>query len=99
MKASIRIGAAALAAAFGLWAAAPASAQAQAPAPPSAGQVQLGIQFSDQLLGIIDMDALMAKQMTATFAGQDGEIFKVEPKWRDFFLEGMSEEFKADHAA
>ena len=102
MRVAIRTASAALAVAFGVLAgAAPAAAQApaqsQTQAPPD--QVRLGVQFADQLLSIIDLDALLAKQMTTTFAGPDGEIFKIEPKWRDYFLEGMSEEFKADHAA
>jgi hypothetical protein len=109
MTASIRTGAVALAIAVGLLAGAPASAQPQAQAqvqtqaqiqaPPSPEQVRLGVQFAGQMLDVIDLNALMAKQMATTFAGQDGEIFKIEPKWRDLFLEGMTEEFKADHAA
>jgi hypothetical protein len=95
------MGAIALAAVIGLAAAQPALAQAQAPAQAQASpeQVRLGIQFADQMLNVIDLNALMAKQMATTFAGKDGEIFNIEPKWRDMFLEGMTEEFKADHAA
>jgi hypothetical protein len=100
MRVAFKQSAAALAVAFGLVTGAlPAAAQAPAPSQASPEQVQLGIQFADQLLNIIDLDALLAKEMTNTFAGSNGEIFKIEPRWRDFFLEGMSEEFKADHAA
>jgi len=100
MRASIRAGAAALAAAVGLLAGAPqASAQAPAQAPPPAEQVQLGIQFAEAMLGAMDLNAIMAKQMTSSFAGPDAELFKIEPKWQDFVVEAMSDELKADHAA
>jgi hypothetical protein len=100
MRASIRTGAAALAVAAGLLAGAPpASADVSAQAPPSAEQVRLGMLFFDQMMSATDFNALVAKGITSNLAGPDGELMKIEPKWRDFVVEAMSEEMKADHAA
>ena len=96
MKVSIRSAAAALAVAFGLLASA-SSASAQAP--PSPEQLQLGMQFSEQMLAVMDLKALMAKSMTDSLGGANGEFLKIEPKWQDFFVDAMTEEFKADHLA
>src|SRR5437762_2520868 len=90
----MRIRIAALGAALVLAGAAPALAQAPSPA-----QVQLGVQFSDQMLSVLDFNAIMTKSMTDTIAGPGGEFVKTEPKWRDYFLEAMNEEISADHAA
>ncbi|MGZ3275192.1 MAG: hypothetical protein ACXU82_02640 [Caulobacteraceae bacterium] len=76
-----------------------AAPPALAQAPPSREQVQLGIAFCDQMLAVMDINAMMAKSMTASFAGPDGDFVKIEPKWRDYFLDAMNEEIKADHAA
>ncbi len=100
MRVSLKMGAAALSVALGLLASAPpASAQASAATQPSAEQVRLGIQFSEQMLSAMDLKTLLAKSMTASLGGQDGEFLKIEPKWQDFFVEAMAEEFQADHAA
>ena len=100
MKAWLKLGAAALAVAVGLLAGTPpASAQASAQTPPSAEQVRLGVQFSEQMLGAVDLNALLAKSMTASMGGPGGEFLRIEPKWQDFFVEAMTEEFRADHAA
>jgi len=97
MRVSIRVGAAALAAAFSLLAGAPALAQAPAGAPPSAEQVRLGVQFAGQMLDVLDLNAIMARSLTTSLA--DGDFGKIEPRWKDFFVEAMGEEIKADHAA
>jgi hypothetical protein len=102
MKTSVRTGGAALALAVGLLlATAPARAQAQAPAAaqPTAEQVRLGVEFSEQMLGVMDLKALFAKSMTAPLGGSGGEMLRIEPKWQDFFVEAMTDEFRADHAA
>jgi hypothetical protein len=100
MRASIRAGAAAFVVAIGLLAGAPpVSAQSSAQTPPSAEQVRLGIQFSEEMLGAMDLDTLFAKSMTASMGGSGGELLKIEPKWQDMFVEAMTDEFKADHAA
>jgi hypothetical protein len=100
MQASFRTGAAALAVSAGLLiGTSPASAQTPAQAPPSAEQVQLGVQFAEQMLGAMDLNALFAKSMTAGIGGAGGEMLKIEPKWQGYFVEAMTEEFRADHAA
>jgi hypothetical protein len=104
MRVSIRTVALPITIAIGLMAGSPpalaqASAQGSAQAPPSAEQVRLGIQFSEQMLSVVDFKGLLTQQMTASLAGKDGEIFKAEPKWRDFVIEAMNDEFTADHAA
>jgi hypothetical protein len=81
------------------WGAPPASAQAPASAPPSPEQLQLGVQFSEQMLAVMDLKALMAKSMTDSLGGPNGDLLKIEPKWQDFFVDAMTEEFTADHAA
>jgi hypothetical protein len=96
MRTSLKAVAAALAVTFGLLAGA-TSASAQTP--PSAEQLQLGAQFSEQMLADMDLKALMAKSMTDSLGGPSGDLLKIEPKWQDFFVDAMTEEFKADHAA
>ena len=101
MKAWLKWGVAALA--LGLVAGtSPVLAQTPAPEPAaqvSPEQVRLGVQFAEQMLGVMDINAILSKEMTGSFAGANGEIFQIEPKWRDFFLEAMSDEFRTDHVA
>jgi hypothetical protein len=100
MRAWLKLGATALTAAIGLLAWAPqASAQPATEAPPSAEHARLGVQFSEQMLSVMDLNALFAKSMTASMGGAGGDLLKIEPKWQDFFVEAMTDEFKADHAA
>jgi hypothetical protein len=100
MRTSIRSGAAALAVTLGILAGAPTvSAQTSTGTPPSADQVRLGVQFSEQMLSVMDLNTLFAKSMTASMGGAGGDLLKIEPKWQGFFVEAMTDEFKADHAA
>jgi len=99
MTVAIRTGAAALAIAFGLMAATPpAAAQAPAQAAPSAEQIRLGIQLSEEMLSVIKLDTVMGEAMAKTMpGGAGGDMLKVEPKWKDFLVEAMTEEVRADH--
>ena len=55
------------------------------------------MQFAEQMLAVMDLNAIMARSLTASMA--EGDFGKIEPRWRDFFVEAMGEEIKADHAA
>jgi hypothetical protein len=108
MPTSVRTGAAALAVVVGLMAGAPqawaqasaaVSGQVSGQPPPSAEQVRLGMQLFEQMMIAMDFNALVTKGLTSGLAGPDGDFTRMEPKWRDFAIDAMNEEIKADHAA
>jgi len=97
MSTSFRMGAAALAAALGLMAgSAQASVEAPAQGPPSAEQVQLSLQLSEEMLGVIKFENVVGAAMAKSLPVAGDDVLGAEPKWKGFMVDAMTEELRAD---
>jgi hypothetical protein len=94
----LKSGAAALAIAAGLLTTVPpAKAAVSTATPPAPDQVRLGIQLSEEMLSVLKLEDVMSAAMAKAIPGAGGGLFTAEPKWKDFMVEAMTEEVRADH--